>query len=110
MPTKASGTRSRARPPSTIGEDADGHHGEDMVEPADRVHEAVQQAGRVADAGMGEGRGRGEDEQQASEQRARIEYLLAGPTVPHSVISMTAGLLAPDLDRLRLPSRKPVAR
>ena len=44
------------------GEDADGDHREDMVEPAERMREAVGESMHLADAGMRQGGGRHERE------------------------------------------------
>ena len=46
------------------GEDAHRHHCEDVVEAADRMHEAVEEAGGVAVPGMGKGGSRQGDEKQ----------------------------------------------
>jgi hypothetical protein len=40
------------------GQQADRHHGEDMVDAADRMHEAMGKTANVTDAGMGKGRTR----------------------------------------------------
>ncbi len=52
------------------GKDADRDHREDVVDAADRVHEAMQEAGGVAVAGMGEGGSRNEGKQKAENERA----------------------------------------
>ena len=42
-----------------------------MIEPEDRMLESVQEAGGIADAGMGEGEGR---HQRGGEGKARAEW------------------------------------
>ena len=44
------------------GEDADGDHRQDVIEPAERVREAVHESVHLADAGMRQGGGRHERE------------------------------------------------
>ena len=69
MPTKLSGTRISARPPRHKGEDADGEHCQHVVEPANGMHEAVDEAGSVAMASMGKG-GSGQANEQQTQYRA----------------------------------------
>ena len=69
---KVSGTSHSARPPSLVGEEADQDHGEQMVETAERMHEAVREAAGVADPGMGQRRGRS----QAKRERGQLQNAL----------------------------------
>jgi hypothetical protein len=92
------------------GEHAHRHHGEDVVDAADGVLEAMHEAGGFAMAGMGERRRRQRDEKKGQKGAgAHREYLLErDPPSRVRAKHATAGLLAPSL--LPPPSqRKPVA-
>ena len=69
------------RPPAKLGgEHADGDHCQDMIDPGDRMGEALQQSIRVAVSGMGKRNGRSKDENGAErrEDCASHELLLGG--------------------------------
>ena len=86
------------------GQQADGDHGQKMVQPADRVHEAVGEARRRADArmGLGDARNDRQGNQQCDETHGTV---LSGPSAPvwrparvrgRGWLWSAAGLLAPD--------------
>jgi hypothetical protein len=59
------------------GEDADGDHRQNMVEPAERMRETVNETVRVADAGMSEGGGGNEREGGGRQANAHGRSLLS---------------------------------
>ena len=60
---KLAGTSHSARPPIRAAEQADRHHGGDVVDAAQRMHEAMDEAHAVM-ARMGECQGRGQSKRK----------------------------------------------
>src|SRR6185436_17061389 len=93
------------------GEDADGDHREHVIEPAQRVLEAVGETMHLADAGMREGGGRHEREGGGDGQAARCYLAHGGSAHGGSPLAASAaGKIIATKSHIGDAARKGVAR